>query len=55
MTVVCSVCRSVVSTMQALFHCLGGTSLAEDIGRQGAWDALLSPETYPTGVAVLTR
>ncbi|XP_069633325.1 maestro heat-like repeat-containing protein family member 7 [Haliaeetus albicilla] len=47
--------RSVVSTMQALFHCLSSTSLAEDIGRQGAWDALLSPETYPTGIAVLTR
>lgn len=41
--------------MQALFHCLGGASLAKDIGRQGAWDALLSPETYPTGIAVLTR
>ncbi|XP_040976770.1 maestro heat-like repeat-containing protein family member 7 [Aquila chrysaetos chrysaetos] len=47
--------RSTVSTMQALFHCLGGASLAEDIGRQGAWDALMSPETYPTGIAALTR
>ncbi|KAM9589284.1 maestro heat-like repeat-containing protein family member 1 [Morphnus guianensis] len=47
--------RSMVSTMRALFHCLGGASLAKDVGRQGAWDALLSPKTYPTGIAVLTR
>ncbi|XP_072716938.1 maestro heat-like repeat-containing protein family member 7 isoform X2 [Ciconia boyciana] len=42
--------------MQALFRCLGGgASLVEDIARQGAWDMLMSPETYHTGIAVLTR
>ncbi|XP_072717056.1 maestro heat-like repeat-containing protein family member 7 [Ciconia boyciana] len=48
--------RSAVRTMQALFRCLGGgASLVEDIARQGAWDMLMSPETYHTGIAVLTR
>lgn len=55
MTARCSACRTSVSTMQALFHCLGGAFLVEDIMRQGAWDMLMSPETYHTGVAVLTR
>ena len=41
--------------MQGLFQCLGGASLLEDIGRQGAWDMLMSPETYHTGIALLTR
>ncbi|KAM6227874.1 uncharacterized protein M6G45_017575 [Spheniscus humboldti] len=47
--------RTSVSTMQALFRCLGGAVLVEDIMRQGAWDMLMSPETYHTGIAVLTR
>ncbi|KAM6187497.1 maestro heat-like repeat-containing protein family member 7 [Sarcoramphus papa] len=47
--------RSVVSATQALFHCLGGASLVEDIARQGAWDMLMSPETYHSGIATLTR
>ncbi|XP_075344626.1 maestro heat-like repeat-containing protein family member 7 isoform X2 [Mycteria americana] len=48
--------RSAVCATQALFYCLGGgASLVEDIGRQGAWDMLMSPETYHTGIAVLTR
>lgn len=47
--------RSAVSTMKALFHRLGGAHLVEDAGKQGAWDMLLSPEAYHTGIAVLTR
>ncbi|XP_064295210.1 maestro heat-like repeat-containing protein family member 7 isoform X3 [Phalacrocorax carbo] len=47
--------RHALSGMQGLFQCLGGASLLEDIGRQGAWDMLMSPETYHTGIALLTR
>lgn len=54
-TGLCSACRTAISTMQALFGCLGGASLVEDMGRQGAWDMLESAETYPSGVTVLTR
>lgn len=55
MTALCSARRSAVSAMQALFQCLGGASLVEVIGRQGAWDMLESAETYHSGVAMLTR
>ncbi|KAM6328617.1 uncharacterized protein FN964_015934 [Alca torda] len=41
--------------MQALFQCLGGAFLVEVIGGQGAWDMLVSAETYHSGVAMLTR
>lgn len=44
-----------MSAMQALFHCLGGSSLVEDIRKQGAWDMLGSVETYHTGITVLTK
>ena len=44
-----------MSTTQTLFHCLGGASLVEDIARQGAWDMLMSPKTYHSGIATLTR
>ncbi|PKU45857.1 maestro heat-like repeat-containing protein family member 7 [Limosa lapponica baueri] len=50
-----SVLRTAVSTAQALFQCLGGTSLVEEMRRQGAWDMLLSAKTYSSGVAMLTR
>ncbi|XP_074426932.1 maestro heat-like repeat-containing protein family member 7 [Larus michahellis] len=50
-----SASRSAVSAMQALFQCLGGASLVEVIGSQGAWDMLESAETYHSGVAMLTR
>ncbi|PKU28385.1 maestro heat-like repeat-containing protein family member 7 [Limosa lapponica baueri] len=50
-----SLLRTTVSTAQALFQCLGGASLVEDIERQGAWDMLVSTKTYHNGVAVLTR
>lgn len=42
-------------TMRALFQHLKGATLVEDIQTQGGWDMLLSPETFHTGVAVLTR
>lgn len=48
------VCRSTVSTMQALFYHLGGAQLVDDAGKQGAWDMLVSPATYHTGITVLT-
>ncbi|XP_066843784.1 maestro heat-like repeat-containing protein family member 7 [Anser cygnoides] len=47
--------RTAVMTMRALFQHLKGAALVEDIQTQGGWDMLLSPETFHTGVAVLTR
>ncbi|XP_040399110.1 uncharacterized protein LOC121062887 isoform X2 [Cygnus olor] len=47
--------RTAVMTMRALFQHLKGATLVEDIQTQGGWDMLLSPETFHTGVAVLTR
>lgn len=54
-TMLCSVCRCMVRTMQALFHFLGGDSLVEDLKGEGAWDMLMSPCDYPTGIRVLCR
>ncbi|XP_033928444.1 maestro heat-like repeat-containing protein family member 6 isoform X3 [Melopsittacus undulatus] len=47
--------RCVVRTMQAFFHFLGGDSLVEDIKGEGAWDMLMSPYDYPSGIRVLSR
>lgn len=44
-----------MNAMQALFCCLGGSSLVEDIREQGAWDMLERIETYHTGITVLTK
>lgn len=54
-TMLCSACRCVVRTMQAFFHFLGGDSLVEDIKGEGAWDMLMSPYDYPSGIRVLSR
>ncbi|XP_061218609.1 uncharacterized protein LOC133217288 [Neopsephotus bourkii] len=47
--------RCMVRTMQAFFHFLGGDSLVEDIKGKAAWDMLMSPCDYPTGIRVLSR
>lgn len=54
-TMLCSVCRCVMRTMQAFFHLLGGDSLVEDIEGEGAWNMLMSPSDYLTGIRVLSR
>ncbi|KAM9508636.1 maestro heat-like repeat-containing protein family member 6 [Guaruba guarouba] len=47
--------RCVMRTMQAFFHLLGGDSLVEDIEGEGAWNMLMSPSDYLTGIRVLSR